>query len=198
MTKTIKHKEKQNYLLDKGIEILWSNGYNGTSINDLVKAAGVPKGSFYFYFGSKEDFVVKALHRYYDTYYKPVLDTLTNGEGTPKERILNFYEIRVNALKEELDCKRSCLACTIGNEMSEHSEVIRNTIVLLHRRMTDQLTKVAEEAAKLGEISPYIDVPKMIGFIEDATKGAMLSMKETQSAYPIDNAMNIIKHILLR
>ena len=39
---------KSEFLLQKGIEILWSKGYNGTSVNDIVKAADIPKGSFYF------------------------------------------------------------------------------------------------------------------------------------------------------
>ena len=66
MSKTLKHKVKADALLDKGMGLLWSKGYNATSVNDIVKEAGIPKGSFYFYFESKEDFAVKAIDRYFN------------------------------------------------------------------------------------------------------------------------------------
>jgi TetR/AcrR family transcriptional repressor of nem operon len=61
MSKTLKHEIKAEALLDKGMPLLWSKGYNATSVNDIVQVAGIPKGSFYFYFDSKEDFAVKAI-----------------------------------------------------------------------------------------------------------------------------------------
>jgi len=71
MTKTLKHDLKADFLLDKGIELLWSKGYNATSVNDIVKAAEVPKGSFYFYFDSKEDFAVRAIEKYFNSHFYP-------------------------------------------------------------------------------------------------------------------------------
>ena len=56
MSKTLSHSIKSDFLLEKGIELLWSKGYNATSVNNIVKEANIPKGSFYFYFNSKEDF----------------------------------------------------------------------------------------------------------------------------------------------
>ncbi|MBL4709818.1 MAG: helix-turn-helix transcriptional regulator [Flavobacteriales bacterium] len=53
------------------MEIMWSKGYNATSVNDIVKAAEVPKGSFYFYFKSKEDFAIKALEKYFSMHFTP-------------------------------------------------------------------------------------------------------------------------------
>ena len=94
MSKTLKHDLKADFLLDKGIELLWANGYNATSVNDIVKAAEIPKGSFYFYFDSKEDFTVKALEKYFDKQFPPVLAVLQDLSVSPKQRVLNFYEFR--------------------------------------------------------------------------------------------------------
>ena len=69
--KTLKHEVKADFLLERGIELLWSKGYNATSVNDIVKAANIPKGSFYFYFDSKEDFTVKAIEKYFLMHFTP-------------------------------------------------------------------------------------------------------------------------------
>ena len=87
----VKENLKSEVLLEKGMEILWSKGYNGTSVNDIVKAADVPKGSFYFYFDSKEDFVIKALRKYFALMFSPGRKILTDTTISPKKRLVKFY-----------------------------------------------------------------------------------------------------------
>ncbi len=198
MEKTLKHEMKADYLLEKGMELLWSKGYNATSVNDIVMAAGVPKGSFYFYFDSKEDFAVKAIEMYFELQFTPLQAILNNRSDSPKERLLNFYEYRNKILKEELDCKMGCLASNLGNEMSEHSENIRKIIYEKEKIVKDEIAAVMEEAQKYGEIGTTTKATDIVAFIEDAGKGAMTSMKEMQSSYPIDNFMNMVKTVLLK
>ncbi|OUR96038.1 hypothetical protein A9Q86_16280 [Flavobacteriales bacterium 33_180_T64] len=198
MTKTLKHELKADILLDKGIELLWSKGYNATSVNDIVKIAGVPKGSFYFYFESKEDFVVKAIEKYFDDHFTPAKEILLNKSVSPKQRLLNFHEFRYNILKNEMDCKMGCLACNLGNEMAEHSEAIRKSILNKEQFVLALITEVIQEAQDLGEINNLMAAADIAAFIEDAGKGSMTTMKEMNNAYPIDNFMNMIRNVLLK
>ncbi|MGB5822076.1 MAG: TetR/AcrR family transcriptional regulator [Saonia sp.] len=194
--KTVKHEIKADHLLEKGMEILWSKGYNATSVNDIVIAAGVPKGSFYFYFDSKEDFAIKAIEMYFEAHFTPASAFLQNEEKSPKQRILDFYEYRSRILKEDLDCKMGCLACNLGNEMSEHNENIRKVILAKEKVAQEEITLVVKEAQKAGEIDASLDAANVVAFLEDAGKGAMISMKEMKSCYPIDNFMNMMRRIL--
>ena len=57
-------KSTRDYLLGVGVELMHQNGYNATGLSDNLKAAGLPKGSFYHHFSSKEDFAAAALARY--------------------------------------------------------------------------------------------------------------------------------------
>ncbi len=198
MSKTIKHEIKADYLLEKGMEIIWSKGYNGTSVNDIVKAADVPKGSFYFYFDSKEDFAIKALDKYFTTQVTPALVILRDKSFSAKQRLINFYEYRIEVVKKELECKNGCMACNLSNEMAEHNENIREAVLEKHDTIKAEIITVAIEAQKQGEIDASIDVVNMVDFIEDAGKGAMTTMKETQSAYPMDNVMNMTQQLFLK
>ena len=198
MLKTVKHEAKAEYLLDKGIEALWCKGYNGTSVNDIVKAADVPKGSFYFYFDSKEDFAVKALHRYFNQMFAEPKKILEDKNVSAKFRLINFYEFRNNKMIGEMKCKMGCMGSNLGNEMSEHSEKIRNTILQLENTVKQHITDVFIEAQNNHEIESNYDAENIVDFIEDAGKGAMISMKETQSALPLENFLTFVKSIFLK
>ena len=198
MSKTLKHEVKADFLLDKGIALLWSKGYNATSVNDIVKEAGIPKGSFYFYFKSKEDFAVQAIEKYFNMQVKPALEILHNTSVSPKQRILNFYEFRVEMLKNELECKMGCMGCNIANEMAEHNDAIRKVIASKTKMVRSYITEVVEEAQDYGEINKSVNAADIVEFMEDAGKGAMITMKEMQSAYPMDNVLNMIRTFLLK
>ena len=57
-------KSSREHLLDVGVELMHQNGYNATGLSDILKAADMPKGSFYHHFSSKEDFAAAALARH--------------------------------------------------------------------------------------------------------------------------------------
>lgn len=198
MQKTLKHEIKADYLLEKGMNILWSKGYNATSVNDIVVAAGVPKGSFYFYFDSKEDFAVKAIEKYFEAQFSPARKILENEDLSPKQRLLDFYLYRCTILKEEMDCKMGCLASNIGNEMSEHSESIRLKILEKETLVLACIREVVEEAQNRGEIDASLVPQDLVAFLEDAGKGAMITMKEMQSSYPVDNFLKMVERVLFK
>ncbi len=198
MIKTLKHDAKADFLLEKGMPILWSKGYNGTSVNDIVKAADVPKGSFYFYFDSKEDFAVRAIDKYFSMMFTPAQEILEDTSKSPKQRLLDFHEYRVGVLKDEMDCKMGCMACNLGSEMAEHNEKIRTAILVKEEFVLSLIADVIQEAQDLGEVTNPMKANDIAAFIEDAGKGAMISMKETKGAYPIDNALNMITNVLLK
>jgi TetR/AcrR family transcriptional repressor of nem operon len=196
MSTTLKHDEKANFLLEKGTELLWSKGYNATSVNDIVKSAEIPKGSFYFYFDSKEDFAVKAIHRYFDQNLQMIFTILNSDEPSPRQRLMNFHDFRASVLRDELGYSGGCMACNIGNEMSEHSEKIRNAIQSKENILIDAIANVIKLGQDAGEIDASFDARDMASFLEDAGKGAMISMKETNSPYPIENFLRMAKRLL--
>lgn len=198
MSKTLKHEIKADSLLEKGMALLWSKGYNATSVNDIVNAAGVPKGSFYFYFESKEDFVIKAIEMYFEAQFGPAREILGNKELSAKERLLTFHNYRYSVLKNEMDFKMGCLACNIGNEMAEHSENIREAILELETAVLAEIVEVVREAQADGDVNAALNATDLVAFFEDAGKGAMTTMKEMKSSYPIDNYMNMVKTMLFQ
>lgn len=195
MTKSARNEAKTAHLIEKGMEVLWENGYNGTSVNDIVKAAEVPKGSFYFYFDSKEDFVLRSIQAYYDEFVAPAVAILHDTSQSPGERLYAFYRVRMEEFLNSDELHRGCLACNIGTEVAEHNAAVLERVSTMHEGVKAEILKVALEAQAAGEIRPGVDVPSMVSFFEDAGKGAMLSVRETKSTQPMENVWKVIQGI---
>ena len=130
--------------------------------------------------------------------FGPAENILKDVSLSPKERLIKFYEYRVKTLQEDLKLQKGCMACNLGNEVGEHNENIRGAVLKIHKKTVQSIVNVGLEAQEAGEIDASINVKDLIEFIEDAGKGAMVSMKEMKSSYPIKNFLKMVKAVLLK
>ena len=196
MTVSAKHKDKKDYILTIGMEILSDRGYHGTSVKDIVSAAGIPKGSFYNYFESKEDFAVKALDKYFDEVVDEVAKVLDDGSKSYKHRLIEHYEHRVAVMLTQPDFKDGCISDSLGNEMGNHSESIRKAITQRESLVKGKLIETVQKAKENGEINTQLDAAVLVNFIEDAWKGAIITRKEYQSDGSMHNLLEVIRNLL--
>src|ERR1700748_215627 len=83
--------ETRSRLLEKGGELVSIRGFNATGIQEITAAAGVPKGSFYNYFDSKEAFAVAILAEYWDSVVDLYGPILTDSQTPPLSRITRYF-----------------------------------------------------------------------------------------------------------
>ena len=107
----MKRKHDINDILEKGVELIRSQGFNNTGIDDILKESGIPKGSFYNFFKSKEDFGIKAMQQYTSQQAEWVKSILTDQTKTPFQRLEYFYKRLIEGNREE-NCRKGCL---VGN-----------------------------------------------------------------------------------
>ena len=87
-----KHDDKKEQILWAGLELMKIHGYNGTSVKDIVDAAGVPKGSFYNYFVSKESFALEALDAVAEHEMRIATELMDAKGGSPLTRLRYFFD----------------------------------------------------------------------------------------------------------
>ena len=196
MAISAKHKAKKNYILMMGMNILRDKGYNGTSVKDIVSAAGVPKGSFYNYFESKEDFAVKAIEKYFNELIGEVFSVLNDASKSYKERLIAHYEHRVEVMLTRLEFKNGCIANSLGDEMGNHSESIREAITEKESFIKGKLVEIVQKGRENGEINNQLDAEALVNFIEDAWKGAIITRKEYQNDQSMRNLLLVTKNLL--
>ena len=115
----------RDHILDAGTGVLVCKGYNGTGVKEIVDAAGVPKGSFYNHFESKEAFVVEALEKLARDNLNYIESNLFDSKYTAKSNLLRFFDEG----QKEYELNGFSHGCLFGNlclEMADENEAIRN------------------------------------------------------------------------
>ena len=185
---------KKEHILWSGLEVMKLHGYNGTSVKDIVDAAGVPKGSFYNYFKSKESFAVEALETVAREDYISSQKLLSAEDKSPLQRLQYFFE---QTVLHSCDCefKVGCFFGNMGQEMSDSNEAIRHKVKQVLRRNTQLFKEVLDEAKEAGEIRQSADTKFIAEFILNAWEGTLLRMKASKSREPLDIFLKMLPQI---
>ena len=200
---TEKYAAKKEAILEKGMEVMWVNGYNGTSVKDIVSAAGIPKGSFYFYFDSKEEFAIEALKYYLEFTEKlsePIMEDPTLG---PMEKLRKLFKVRVDAAFNMFDCncgefQGGCFMSNLGQEMSDTNERIREAVNYAIEEFKGPIVKLLMEAQMAGEAKQDLDPNKFMNFLESTMQGAMMTVKASRDPQPIHDAEHFLFDVILK
>ncbi len=163
-------------ILDAGMNLIYAQGYNATGIQDIANAAGVPKGSFYNYFKSKEDFATEVISHYADQTVDFLRAHLGAGNVPPLDRM----RIMLNRWADNMFSDFNGCGCLMGNitqEMSNHSEKIQKATEKDFVRLEAQFVACLQDAQHQGEISAEIDVQQLGSFIYNGWQGALIRCK---------------------
>ncbi|MGW5366065.1 TetR family transcriptional regulator C-terminal domain-containing protein [Actinopolymorpha pittospori] len=181
-------------IVDAAVERFHARGFNAAGVKDITDTAGVPKGSFYNHFSSKEDLAVVALEKYGASRR---LQDLEDTSVEPLVRLRRYFEF----LREEivdLKCTRGCLFGDFGAEIVDHSEVIREAVRQSLQRWATALSGAIREAQEAGTISADIDAETMARFILNAWEGALISARSDRSADALNPFFDVVFGTLLR
>lgn len=179
-----KRELKKDLLLEAGLGVMATHGYNGTSIKDIVDAAEVPKGSFYTYFKSKEDFALEALERATEARNQESRALLEDTSLPPLERLTRYFRDYTGACDSGVTG-----GCFIGNmcqEMSDSSEVIRLKVRQLLRNNTEAIEAVLEEARRQGSLNSPQPSSVLAEYLFNAWEGTVMRMKAAKCREPLD------------
>lgn len=184
-------------ILDAAVGIVLEKGFSGVGINEILKAVNVPKGSFYHWFASKEQFGVELL-RYFgrqaQAYIRKWLDkkeTLPNAY----ERLIAFHEAKISSMIEH-DCQQVCLVSKLTAEVSSWSEPMRRQVAENTADVVALVRQVIEEGQVQGTIRPSLDPAQAAGIIHDVWQGASLRATTQLQAQPARDALAFIKSYL--
>jgi len=189
--------EVRRRLLASGLDLVHARGFAASGVKDITDAAGVPKGSFYAYFPSKEAFGAAILEHYWadiEARLLPILD----GGGPAQGRITQFF----HALADEHEAGNFVLGCLVGNlslELGGSSEPVRTELVRILERWDDALTEcVRSGQVGSGDIRADLDAAELASRLIEAWEGAALRGKVTRTRIPYDRFEAVTVPALLR
>src|ERR1700733_15223352 len=153
------------------MEVMHRQGYNGTSVRDIVRAAGVPQGSFTNHFASKEAFGLQILERYREMTSAGVGATLRNDGLPPLRRLRAWIDRQLEYLRKD-DMRRGCLYGNLAAEASEESDAIRTRVASVFAENQASVAYCLEAAIDAGELAARTDAQELAGFIVSSLHGA--------------------------
>jgi len=178
-------RDTRQELINAGLAVLTEKGYSYTGIDEILRKAGVPKGSFYHYFDNKESFG-RILIEAYGRYFAGKLDRwFTDSTLTPLQRLEAFVE-NAKAGMKKFEYRRGCLIGNLGQEMTALPDAFRTLLQDVFRDWEHRTAEVLREAQKTGEIAGHIQCDQMAHFFWIGWEGAVLRAKLDQSPQPLD------------
>lgn len=177
-------------LVEAGAEILRRQGYNGTGIQEVLDACGVPKGSFYHFFKSKEDFALQVVDHQAKRIASAVRRLFADTSHPPLWRLQRFFDSFLTRYGDPANAF-SCCGCPIGNlvqEMAPVSTAFRLRLEGVIVDMEAALGDLLREAQAQGEMSRRLDPDEAARFIAASWQGAILRMKAAGDCSPLTRA----------
>ena len=185
-----RHENTKEHLLETGRQILTCQGFGSVGLSTLLKAAGVPKGSFYHYFQSKEQFGEALLASYFSQ-YRSEMDRLFGVQGKDGQSLLLDY------FDQWQESYSDCLVIKLGAEVADLSDAMRLTL----KKGTDQVIRrlaLAIEVAIADGSLPQQDSQLLATNLYQLWLGTGLLGKLNRDQSHMKQAMQLTRQLLAR
>lgn len=187
--------ETKQILLQSGYDIFIEKGYNGTGINDILKRAGVPKGSFYHHFSSKEDFLIQVLEYYLKSSAERMMPFIQDRSIPSLKRFTAYIESKLSEF-EGNSYQGGCFIGNIGQEMSGTSDGVRDQVRFCMNAWHSAVEAFLIQAQEEKTICPNHNTKELADVFVDGWQGALLRMKIERSIEPLTRFLNAYLKIL--
>jgi TetR/AcrR family transcriptional repressor of nem operon len=178
-------------LLEAALEQFHSRGFHNCSVDDITKAAGVPKGSFYNHFASKDALAVEALQVYQQ---RSVWRRGEDADRPPLERLRHRFAAMRDVLTER-GYTRGCLIGNMGTELADLNPAVRAEVQASLDFRSRASTELLREAQQRGELAGRLD-PDVLGpFLTNAWEGVVTRTKVCKSPQAMDEFFAVLDQL---
>ncbi|EJL90302.1 TetR/AcrR family transcriptional regulator [Pantoea sp. BIGb0393] len=194
-TSQLHSNEIRDHILATGQRIMAGKGFSAVGLNEILTDAGVPKGSFYHYFSSKEAFGVAMLARYFDDYLAELDTTLAQPGLTMAQRLMNYWQLWRES-QSFSDCQGKCLAVKLGAEVADLSDYMRVTLQNGTSGIISRLAEALEAGVEEGSLAIDDTPGRVAESLYQLWVGASVMVKIVRNTGPFDSAMSMTQKII--
>lgn len=196
MSPPAKDSKTRARILEVGAEAISDKSFNSCGLSEILRKAGVPKGSFYHYFQSKEDFGVALIEKASEEFLEWLRPILTDRRKSPLRRLREMFE------QSRTECMargvaRQCLIPKLALETAQLSEPVHAAVKCAYELWSALIAKVLREAQAAGEVSKRHDPTRLANVLVMLWEGATIRMQIDRSLQPLDDFLNFVFEQLL-
>lgn len=172
-------------IIEKGTELFRKKGYNNVGINEILKACDIPKGSFYNFFETKEDFAEKVIDNYGANSLAMISEALGDKNVSPLQRLKDFYSMLIN--RNETDgFNAGCLITNLSMEVGGFNNKISEATNQSFNLWVDEIAKCIAEGQEKGEIIKHMQAKEIAEYLHTGISGAFSRMKVNKNREFLD------------
>jgi TetR/AcrR family transcriptional repressor of nem operon len=176
--------DTKSLLLEQGLQLFAHKGFNNTGLQEILKTSGIPKGSFYHFFESKEAFGVEVVERYAERAHAQCEEILKDAAQSPLERLQRFFAMQME-VGGGSDGLRGCLMGNMTQEMGHLCEAFDRCLEKHWSRTRDLLADCIEEAIERGEVKRSTSPSMLADFLLNSWQGALMRLKVSGNDLPL-------------
>jgi TetR/AcrR family transcriptional repressor of nem operon len=178
-------------LIEQGTQLMLRSGYAGTGLAELLEGAGVPKGSFYNHFGSKEAFGVELVRRYYDEHDRLLASLIAQADRSPLERLRSYFDELLRRAADVSPQARGCLLAMFALEMSGSSEPLRQAVGDAFSGWQARVAELLRQAQAAGELDPERDPQPLAAMLLEGWEGALMRSRVSRDLAGLHNFVDV-------
>ena len=180
--------DTRQHILDCGRQLVAAKGFVGVGLAEILATAGVPKGSFYHYFASKEVFGAALIESYFDDYRTRLAALSAQPGQTGAQRLLTYFERWIETQQAD-DRAEHCLIVKLAAEIADLSDAMRSRMLAGTDAILRQLTEFIAAGQADGSIGTTEAPAVLAQFLYQAWLGASLLAKLRREPNAFDAVM---------
>lgn len=189
--------DTRELLCRAGMAAFTEKGFSALGIDEIVTSVGVPKGSFYHFFASKEAFGIEVIQRYKAYFARKLDQHLLDTRVTPLQRVMAFCRDAESGMAK-FDYRRGCLVGNLGQEMGTLPASFRALLIEVLNDWQHRTEHCLLAAKAAGEISPDADCARWSSFFWIGWEGAVLRAKLECRGEPLQTFARLFQEMLPR
>lgn len=187
--------DTRSAILATGQRIMSRKGFSAVGLTEILAEAGVPKGSFYHYFGSKDAFGEAMLATYFADYLAEMDEIIAKPGLTSAERLMVYFA-NWREGQGAFDCQGRCLAVKLGAEVSDLSESMRLALKVGTDGIISRLEAMVEAGIADGSLRVADVAGEVAATLYHLWLGASVRAKIVRTHDPFETALRTTRRLL--
>jgi len=197
-TKSQKGAATRDQILNAASRLIHVQGYQSTSLDDVLRESGIGKGNFYYYFKSKEELGYAIIDRIRRAFIERGLEpAFADTDADPIGQLHAFFD-RVLDSQRQRNCVGGCAMGNLACELSDVHEGFRQQLAGIFDVYRDHLAETIRRGQLSGRLRPDADATRVAQFLVGGLEGAILLGKVTRDITVIERCVEELKaHLAL-
>jgi len=197
-TKSQKGAATRDQILNAASRLIHVQGYQSTSLDDVLRESGLGKGNFYYYFKSKEELGYAIIDRIRRAFIERGLEpAFADADADPVGQLHAFFD-RVLDSQRQRNCVGGCAMGNLASELSDVHEGFRQQLAGIFDVYRDHLAETIRRGQRTGCLRPDADAVRVAQFLVGGLEGAILLGKVTRDITVIERCVEELKaHLAL-